>query len=123
MLPSGYTQVEYIKSNGSNYINTGYIPNSKTNIDIEFAYHSSLWNDSHTALFGVRETANVGQFALFMTTASPYVIETNYGSFDSGASADGLVYINLDEKYSFSNNGGKKYILFLYRLQSSIFFL
>ena len=37
-LPSGYTQVEYIESTGTQYIDTGYIPNN--NSEIETVSHS-----------------------------------------------------------------------------------
>ena len=34
-LPSGYTELAYIQSNGTQYIDTGFIPNQDTRIDID----------------------------------------------------------------------------------------
>ena len=31
-LPSGYTELEYIQSTGTQYINTGFMPNGKSKI-------------------------------------------------------------------------------------------
>lgn len=36
-LPEGYTQVEYIQSNGGQYINSGIIGNQKTRIDADYS--------------------------------------------------------------------------------------
>ena len=33
-LPSGYTRLEYIESTGTQYIDTGFIPNQDTRIDM-----------------------------------------------------------------------------------------
>ena len=35
-LPTGYTQLEYIESTGTQYINTGYKPNERSKFDITF---------------------------------------------------------------------------------------
>lgn len=35
-LPSGYTEVEYIESSGSQYIDTGFTPNNNSRVDMEF---------------------------------------------------------------------------------------
>lgn len=36
VLPTGYTQLEYIASDGNQYIDTGYYPNQKTKITCDF---------------------------------------------------------------------------------------
>lgn len=40
-LPNGYTQLKYIQSTGTQYIDTGFKPNNNTKIDIEFRTQSS----------------------------------------------------------------------------------
>lgn len=40
-LPSGYTELEYIQSSGSQYINTGFKPNQDTKIIISMAFFGS----------------------------------------------------------------------------------
>lgn len=60
-LPSGYKRLEYIQTNGTQYINTGYIPTSNTKIEMEFYNFSK----SKSAIFGARTVQNVKSFNLF----------------------------------------------------------
>lgn len=55
-LPSGYRQLTYIQSTGSQYINTGFVPTSNTRIDAEFQVTSNIGNKN---LFGGDTTAYV----------------------------------------------------------------
>ena len=54
-LPSGYTELEYIQSSGSQYINTGFIPkyDSRIVLDAEVTDSSIV-----CALFGARGAAS-----------------------------------------------------------------
>lgn len=38
ILPAGYTAVEYLESNGSQYIDTGVVPTKDTRVDLGYAY-------------------------------------------------------------------------------------
>lgn len=60
-LPNGYKRLEYIQTNGSQYINTGYIPTKNTKIEMEFYNLAKSLN----AVFGARTSANVNDFDLF----------------------------------------------------------
>ena len=53
LLPDGYTQLEYIQSSGSQYINTGFKPNQDTKISItvDFPLSGTTW------LYGGRTSA------------------------------------------------------------------
>lgn len=55
-LPSGYRQLTYIQSTGSQYINTNFVPTSNTQIDAEFQVASNIGNKN---LFGGDTTAYV----------------------------------------------------------------
>lgn len=61
-LPSGYTQVEYIQSSGSQYINTGFKPNnaSRMVLDIDVVARSG-----QAALFGARNGGGSSGFCVF----------------------------------------------------------
>ena len=37
-MPSGYTEVEYIESTGTQYIDTGFTPNQDTRMLLDFQY-------------------------------------------------------------------------------------
>jgi hypothetical protein len=72
-LPNGYKRVEYIQTNGNQYINTGYIPTSNTKIEMQFynfADYLSVSDPSNpiintTALFGARTSSSENSFSLF----------------------------------------------------------
>ena len=68
-LPSGYTQVEYIQSSGTQYIDTGFKPNNNTRIvvDIELPSQSSY----PKALFGARNSTSAA-FILWAIDASGF---------------------------------------------------
>lgn len=51
-LPNGYTRLEYIQSNGNQYINTGVAPNS--NIQVELKYQFDRMNQNYDILIGSR---------------------------------------------------------------------
>lgn len=54
-----YTQVEYIESTGTQYIDTGFKPNQDTKVVVDVVFPTKPTN--HAALFGSRET-NTKQF-------------------------------------------------------------
>ena len=54
LLPSGYTQVDYIESTGTQYINTGFKPNDNTKIEIDW-YTTSI---KSAYVCGARATSN-----------------------------------------------------------------
>lgn len=58
VLPEGYTQVEYIESSGTQYIDTGFIPNQDTRVTLS-AYNTS---ESSGWTYGVWESASSKQF-------------------------------------------------------------
>ena len=55
LLPDGYTEVEYVQSSGTQYINSGYVPNTDTAVDVKFLFNSmsSQWQN----VLGSRTTA------------------------------------------------------------------
>lgn len=67
-LPSGYTQLEYIQSSGSQYINTGFKPNQDTKISItvDFPLSGTAW------LYGGRTSANSNSLGFLCESGSKY---------------------------------------------------
>lgn len=55
ILPNGYTQLEYIKSNGTQYINTGFKPTSNTRVVMNI---EPLEVPSILAFFGTRDSSS-----------------------------------------------------------------
>jgi hypothetical protein len=83
-LPAGYTKLEYLESDGTNYIDTGFAPNQDTRIVCDFQYVSSAdWQ----ILFGVEngtatENANLDAYIFAMAN-----YQGNYFHFYYGESA------------------------------------
>ncbi len=102
VLPDGYTQVEYIQSSGTQYINTGFMPTGNTKIVIDFW----TYNQSTTmqGIFGGRPDGNT-RFQLF-TGRSTSSLQVDYKTFGALADPDtNISGLNLTErtKISYSN--------------------
>lgn len=59
-LPEGYTQVEYIESTGTQYIDTGFVPNQDTRVIADFQFTTTP--TAHWGVFGARTTQSAGFF-------------------------------------------------------------
>lgn len=80
LLPSGYTQVKYIQSDGAQYIDTGFKPNQDTRVvgDMQFMTNTS---DKESALFGYRVSINSQQYNFYQYNGamrSPYNNSAGY---------------------------------------------
>lgn len=62
VLPEGYTQLEYIAASGTQYIDTGYKPNSSTKLTATLQFVSS--SSGNKFCFGARTSNSVGRFSL-----------------------------------------------------------
>lgn len=74
-LPSGYTELEYIQSTGTQYINTGFMPNGKSKIAMNL---TPLSYSSNACFFCARNEAS----ATAGTTYTAFYISSNYYRFD-----------------------------------------
>lgn len=79
-LPEGYTQVEYIQSSGTQYINTGFRPKNTTKVMMDFQVTAQP--KSHQIIFGERTSySGADQFVLGYTGhKSPAVWRSDFGS-------------------------------------------
>lgn len=67
-LPSGYTQLEYIQSSGTQYINTGFKPNQDTKISMTADFPPS----GNTWLYGGRASAGSNSLGFLYTSGNKY---------------------------------------------------
>lgn len=74
-LPSGYHELEYIQSTGTQYIDTGFKPNQDTRVIIDSEVLSTTTDG--TCIFGARVSYNNTAFSSWSTTTQIY---TDYGS-------------------------------------------
>ena len=100
-LPSGYTQLEYIESTGTQYIDTGFIPNQDTKVDIKF----TMKDTSGKAIYGSR-------IAYDNSTYSAMLQGNSAGSsfqYNNVALANTITYQN-NQSYNIVQDKNKLYI-------------
>lgn len=84
LLPDGYTQLEYIQSNGTQYINTGFKPTGNTRVVVDFSAYNQT--TAQQGIFGSRPGAT-GRFTLF-TGHSTTSLQVDYNTEKSLADQD-----------------------------------
>ena len=96
---SGYTQLEYIESTGTQYIDTGYKPNNNTKVDITVSFASVA--NGH--IFGSRMTNTGGAGFAVATISNIFVFDYN-GNRVNGISP------TVDSVYRIVKNGAENQI-------------
>lgn len=100
-LPAGYTQLEYIESTGTQWIDTGFKPNQNTKVVTSINISSS----GTAGVFGCRDSVNVNTFVFWILNSTQ--IRSDYGSsainFDVSEST-GFSLITKDKNNCFFNN-------------------
>ena len=79
LLPSGYTELEYLESTGTQYIDTGYKPNGNTKVEIK--YQTPTQNTKQQGIFGARDGLR-NRFTLF-TGAKKDAFQVDYNTNNS----------------------------------------
>lgn len=97
-LPSGYTELEYIQSNGTQYIDTGFKPNQDTKISItvDFPLSGTTW------LYGCRTSAQLNKLGFLSIGGNAY-------RFDYASSANTLT-TKPTGKFTIDSDKNKCYI-------------
>lgn len=107
VLPDGYTQIEYVQSDGgAHWIDTGFKPNQNTGIIAKFQLLSSTANQ--TPIYA-RTSMNVAAFGVFINANSKLVVDYGTKRFAGTTSAQSLINLNFnknvvnfnDESYTF----------------------
>jgi len=94
-LPAGYTEVEYIESSGTQYIDTGLTPNNSLNIDMK-VYDTSYTQNS--GIIGIYTSISGTVRRLFFGKESSTTCNFGYlGNFYSlNANLDSLKSVQID---------------------------
>lgn len=82
-LPEGYTELEYIESTGTQYIDTGFKPNNNTRVVIDV---DILETDVVNGLYGARDAGTTNAFVGFARTGDVqfnFTYGNNANMFDS----------------------------------------
>ena len=99
-LPAGYTEIDYIESTGTQYINTGVTANSNVEFDITFATADAFSTSGYGCIFGSRVSSLSSDFQLTTYTNTNYQSGTiRYGTNkDSSAFLKGNARTNVKLK-------------------------
>lgn len=62
-LPEGYTLLDYIETTGTQYVNTGFVPNQDTRIVCEFMFFGG------SGIYGSRDTTSSDGFCMRVTSS------------------------------------------------------
>lgn len=88
-LPSGYTKLEYIESSGTQYIDSGFIPNQDTRVVCKAQYTDTSGSE---ALLGSRYSTSKDRYDFVMTGGVFYsVYNNNTGMTTATATASVMV--------------------------------
>lgn len=107
VLPDGYTQIEYVQSDGgAHWIDTGFKPNQNTGIIAKFQLLSS---DANQTPIYARTAMNVDAFGVFIDASSKWTADYGTKRFTGTTSAQSLINLNFnknvvkfnDESYTF----------------------
>ena len=84
-LPDGYTQLKYIESSGTQYIDTGFVPNQDTRLVMKTEFKIT---GSNMFLFGARTSEKENSFAFNAYTSNIYRshYNTTWLDYDSSVS-------------------------------------
>lgn len=97
-LPNGYTQLEYIESSGTQYIDTGFKPNQDTRVVMDVNVQTPA--SATLGLFGVRDTSSGTaplMFVLWTTGTGSKVRSDYFGTNVSGSNSIIGTRIQLDK--------------------------
>ena len=103
-LPAGYTQVEYIQSSGTQYIDTGFKPNQDTRVVMDVEVTSG----ATSFLFGTRDnsSANDTSRSFSMPQISGTSLRSDYGSTEIAIAINPIQRLSIDkDKNSTKVNG------------------
>lgn len=83
-LPEGYTEVEYIQSSGTQYIDTGFVPNNNTRVVMDI----TVLNGTVSSFFGARKGSTDSSFTAFCLGTTS--LRSDYGSSQKSLSISGV---------------------------------
>lgn len=103
-LPTGYTQVEYIQSSGTQYIDTGFKPNQDTRVVIETQFIGAP-DSGGSAVFGTRTGAGNAEFSVFYMPSQMFIGYANAYKFADWAYANARLTIDTNKNVTTVTDG------------------
>ena len=111
ILPSEYQRVEYIESTGTQYIDTGIIPNQDTGFDIDFLTKNDLTatDAKFGSIMGARLASASREFQLTTySTNSKGILRYGSNAYNAGLAKNIRMHIELKDKV-YTNNDDLTY--------------
>ena len=111
ILPNEYQQIEYIESTGTQYIDTGIIPNQDTGFDIEFLTKNILTatDGKFGSIMGARQGSADRELQLSTySTNSKGIFRYGNNTYDAGLTVNTKIHISLKNRV-YTNNDDLKY--------------
>lgn len=102
-LPEGYTQVEYIESSGTQYIDTGFKPNQDTKVVLKVQITDTTIATNN--LFGARTSTTSNAFTIGTVNTSYWRHGYNSSTTQTSATIDSNVHEIVSDKNIFSIDG------------------
>lgn len=102
-LPSGYTELEYIESTGTQYIDTGFVPNDKTRATLDFEIGEI---SSTVGMFGSRQSSS-GSYA---DSYCVWGISGNKIRSDFGETRNQSFDVSVNVRHSVDKNGNATFL-------------
>ncbi len=96
-LPSGYTQVEYLQSSGTQYIDTGFVPNQDTRVVLDAQYKTTP--SKAAFMYGARTGQTSNTYCLLWRLATGY-FRSDYGTSNTQEFSG----TNITTRYIFDKN-------------------
>lgn len=93
-LPEGYTQVDYIESTGTQYIDTGFKPNGNTRVICDF--QTTRAHDGTRGIFGARDNTTSYLYAFWHIASNAYRTDY-YGKYENMTVSDELARTVVDK--------------------------
>lgn len=106
IIPSEYQQLAYLRSTGTQYIDTGIKPSGNDRISMTAQFTSINTTGSDTA-FGVRDSINVNAFAFGAVGVDGGFFEITYGT--NGFTSGGTM-VSDTVRHNFAIDAGKGYV-------------
>lgn len=79
-LPNGYTHIEYIESTGTQYINTGFVPNQDSRVVLDAQIMKAANASDTHCYFGCRDATNKKFFEIYNTSSVNFDIYFLWGT-------------------------------------------
>lgn len=102
-FPAGYTELEYIESTGTQYIDTGHYPSSKTRVVAEMDINSGT--PTTCGVFGGRTSSTGGSFAMWIVSGK---MRSDFGSTNQTSEVAGSWVVSIDKNMNSTEINGEE---------------